>query len=362
MSTTNPNPGVTTSSSNSSPSSKIIIALGGMLNLTPEVITKALNLCHAEDGYERFEYPKGNGKVRVIHAPIETLKITQRAILDRLLSQSAVTPFAHGFVPHRSIITNALVHAPSARSILSLDLKDAFPSVLAERIKKIFQWRIGVLIKLNAPQLNKLERQELCSILAQLCTRDGCLPQGAPTSGYLLNLACARLDRLIYSCALKSRLPQIKYTRYADDITLTSSAPIPPEFVAEVKGVITRSGFSVNPLKVHTYSDTQKALVICGIRIFNQGLALPKVTVKKYRAHLNEIAQKELNEVTKEEKARVLGILSFLRSIYATPPKSLQKPLTSLLAKHSSWLSAPKIKKSTRFTHYSYQEDYTTLS
>ena len=334
---------------------KLLEALSTLLMLPVTLIDEALTQCRAPDGYERYEYPKGDGRVRVILAPQASLKRCQRALLDHIFSQVAVTPFAHGFVPHRSIVTNALIHAPTAHAVLNLDLKDAFPSVSEKRVTEIIKWRVGALLKLNVPYLSSAERLTLCDMIARLCTREQALPQGAPTSGYLLNLACARLDRLVYAAALRSRLPQIKYTRYADDLTLTSSAPIPPEFIAQVKRAVVRSGFIVHPLKVHSYSDSQKAIVICGIRLSNQGLALPKATLKKYRARIHDITQKPAHEVSEEERAQILGVISFLRAIYPAPPKVILKPLNALLEVHSSWLNTPKAKGIKKFAHYTYQ-------
>lgn len=337
------------------PQANSFVALKKLLDLEADYLHQALVQARSEDGYTRYEFPKGNGKVRVINAPADELKLCQRKLLDDIFSQIAVTPFAHGFVPHRSIITNALIHAPSARSVFNLDLKDAFPSVSEQSVYRIVQWRLGEFLKLNTPQLTQSERDEIYQMITRLCTRDGALPQGAPSSGYLLNLACARLDRLVYAAALKSRLPQIKYTRYADDLTITSSAPIPPEFIAQVKRAVIRSGFQIHPHKIHCYNDNQKAIVICGIRIHNRGLALPKATLKKYRAQLNDFAHRSSEDLSDQDKAQILGVIAFLRSIYSSPPACIMKPLNAFLARHSSWVNAPKLKKINNFKHFSYQ-------
>lgn len=55
-------------------------------------------------------------------------------------------------------------------------------------------------------------------MLTQLCTLNGNLPQGAPTSPTLSNLLSFRIDRRLSGYALKNR---IRYTRYADDLTFS---------------------------------------------------------------------------------------------------------------------------------------------
>jgi len=317
-------------------------ALAGLLGLSHQELTEASEDARSEAGYLRYELPKGNGKVRVINAPSERLKRAQRAILDQLLSRVPVSPFSHGFAIGKSIITNARVHAATARAVLNLDLQDAFPSVSAERVRRLLEWRVGPLLKVALPSLSPTERAELYEELTALCCRDGALPQGAPTSGYLLNLACARLDRKVYGLAMRSGLPQVRYSRYADDLTLTSSAPIPPEFHLSVIRAITQSGFRVNPHKVHSYSDAQRAIVICGVRLHRGRLALPGATLKRYRALINAVASTPSEEVDEVKRGEVMGVLGFLRHIYPSCPAPLLKPLNRLILAHPSWVKLPR--------------------
>jgi len=316
--------------------------LATLIGLSDPQLECALNDARSPEGYHRYELPKGNGKVRVIHAPSDALKLAQRLTLDRLLSRVPVSPFAHGFALGKSIITNARVHASTARAVLNLDLQDAFPSVSERHVRKLFEWRVGPLLKVSLPTLSQAERGALYDALTTLCTRDGSLPQGAPTSGYLLNLACARLDRMIFGLALRSGLPQVRYSRYADDLTITSSAPIPPEFHLSVIRAVTQSGFKVNPHKLHSYSDAHRAIVICGIRLYRGGLALPGATLKRYRALFNDVASTPSEQVDETRRGEVMGVLGYLRHIYPSCPAPLVKPLNRVINAHPSWLKLPR--------------------
>ena len=318
-----------------------LTTLSALLELPISLLTQALTDARDEHGYRRYEIPKGNGKVRVIHAPSDELKAAQRALLDRLLSRVPVSPFAHGFALGKSIITNARVHASTARAVLNIDLQDAFPSVSERQVRKLLEWRVGPLIKVSAPSLTQEERGELYDTLSVLCTRDGALPQGAPTSGYLLNLACARLDRLVYGIIMRSGLPQVRYSRYADDLTITSSAPISEELSLAVQRAIVRSGFKANPAKIHSHTETQRAIVICGIRLHQGGLALPQSTLKRYRSLLSNVAATPSEEVDETRRGEVMGVLGYLRHIYPACPATLLKPLNRLIAAHPSWMKLP---------------------
>ena len=78
--------------------------------------------------YVSFTIPKRSGNPRVILAPKRRLKQLQRRVLDLLVRKLPVSEHAHGFQRGRSIATSAAPHVGRA-VILSLDLKDFFPSV-----------------------------------------------------------------------------------------------------------------------------------------------------------------------------------------------------------------------------------------
>ena len=59
---------------NLTPRADVLQALSTLLDEHQEVLQEALKQSRSESGYERYEYPKGNGKVRVIHAPAAELK------------------------------------------------------------------------------------------------------------------------------------------------------------------------------------------------------------------------------------------------------------------------------------------------
>jgi RNA-directed DNA polymerase len=103
---------------------------------------------------------------------------------------------------------------------------------------------------------------EAATIISQLCTFRGSLPQGAPTSPILTNIVCGRLDSTLKKLA---RTYRCRYTRYADDITFSTSLRSFPASLAEVKAegptikafagpelakVIKDNGFEINAKKV----------------------------------------------------------------------------------------------------------------
>lgn len=101
------------------------------------------------------------------------------------------------------------------------------------------------------------------TVLAQVCcTKEG-LPQGAPTSPIISNMICARLDGQLQRLAKKYRCT---YSRYADDITFSTTLPLFPKALAvpisgswaqwslplgsELVSAITSNDFRINHNKV----------------------------------------------------------------------------------------------------------------
>jgi retron-type reverse transcriptase len=204
--------------------------------------------------YRRFTIPKRNGKERPIWAPLPRLKAAQHWILRNIVEKLLVHGAAHGFLPGRSILTNAEVHT-GGRIVVRMDIEGFFPTVTLRRVKGVFR-KAGY-------------REQVATLLALLCTEaprevvrlDGkdyyvalgprCLPQGAPTSPALTNTLCLRLDQRLTGLARKLGW---RYTRYADDLTfsLPDGHKGPPnlgKLLGVVRRIVEEEGFAINPEK-----------------------------------------------------------------------------------------------------------------
>ena len=188
--------------------------LARRLGITPDDLRKV------QPAYTEFTVPKRSGGSRRICAPDRALKAVQRRILRRLLSRLRAHPAAMGFERGRSIVTNARPHTGKA-VVLRMDLKDFFDTTGARRVRDYFR-RIGW-------------NNEVADLLTRLCTHNGGLPQGAPTSPRLSNLVNHKLDARL--SALAKRFGAT-YTRYADDMTFSFEK----EDTATVRSVIRATG------------------------------------------------------------------------------------------------------------------------
>lgn len=223
-----------------------------------------------DNSYVSFEIPKKSGEMRLIEAPNKKLKLIQRGIKERLDSLFHPEEGAHGFVKGRSIQTNARLHTGQAW-ILNLDIAGFFPSIKRGRIKAIFQLDPFGLSEGGA------------GILAELCTRDLALPQGAPTSPTITNIVVRRMDRKLQ--ALADHYGCI-YTRYADDITFSAASKKLLEVVLNrTERILKVEGFTIQASKtrIHPSSFRQE---VTGL-IVNDQVNTPRKYRRQLRATLN---------------------------------------------------------------------------
>src|SRR5262249_24989209 len=142
---------------------------------------------------------------------------------------------------------NARAHAQS-RLIATVDLRDFFESTRAARVRRCF--------------IEQGWRNESLQVLMRLCVfRDG-LPQGAPTSPCLSNLANVRLDERLQ---LLARWSGAIYTRYGDDLTFSwTSDRIPRGFTVAVEDALGAAGYEIQPRKGWRVSSIRDRPVVTG--------------------------------------------------------------------------------------------------
>lgn len=234
--------------------------------------------------YHHFNISKISGKFRMISAPDDRLKMIQKKIAISLAKLYRHRHPVHGFIQDRSVRTNAETHL-RRRYILNIDLKDFFPSISEQRV-------IGLLQSLGVDA-------DVSANIARICCNEGCLPQGAPSSPIISNMICFRLDKSLMDFAKNHRM---LYTRYADDISLSSFQPpsavfegawpsvgkLEPEKISnELRKLILRNGFEMNPNKIH-YADKNARRVVTGIKV-NEGLNVDRSFVRNIRAALYKV-------------------------------------------------------------------------
>ena len=230
--------------------------------------------------YTEFYLAKKSGGERVICAPISTLKIIQKKLSTILYLVYKPKPSAHGFCIKRGIQTNAQQHIKK-QIVLNIDLEDFFPAINFGRVRGMF-----IAKPYNLPQ-------NVSTLLAQICCHEGKLPQGAPTSPIVSNMICAKLDSNLQRFA---RELNCLYTRYADDMTFSSTSKYfareivrNSEVMKSLVQIINNNGFEINEDKTRILSPTQRQSVT-GL-VVNEGINVRRKLVREVRAMLHSWEQ-----------------------------------------------------------------------
>ena len=268
-----------------------------LLNLTYQRLAHHIYHVPAEQKYKTFTLPKKTGGERTISTPASALKIIQWKLNQVLTAVYEVKPSAHGFVPGKNIVTNAKAHA-GKRFVLNLDLEDFFGTIHFGRVRGLF-----IKEPYNLPK-------PVATVLAQICCHDNQLPQGAPTSPIITNMLCAKMDSQLQRLAKECRAT---YTRYADDITFSTTLKEFPEALAyaietedgdklllgdRLLGIIAENGFNINEKKVRLQVRGNHQEVT-GLTT-NQFPNVKRTYVRQIRAMLHAWAKFGLEAVEKE--------------------------------------------------------------
>ncbi|MBG6224468.1 hypothetical protein IWX63_001027 [Arthrobacter sp. CAN_A2] len=207
----------------------------------------------------RYEWRVRPGRVpRLLEVPGIRLRTVQRHVLDHILAPIPLHDAAHGFAPGRSARTGAAVHT-GADVVVALDLVSFFAHITPGRVFGVF--RQAGFPEATAHALTGLCTHEVPDAVLQSmpdgggsgerfalrqALRAAHLPQGAPSSPALANLAVRRLDARLAGWAAAAGG---SYTRYADDLAFSSPAPLARRadaFIRGVERIVVAEGHAVN--------------------------------------------------------------------------------------------------------------------
>ena len=164
--------------------------------------------------YKQFYIPKRQlGELRLVAQPSKDVKAVQRGIVAVLENLLPVHPAATAYQRGASILENARRHANS-RFITKLDFSQFFPSIDAPAVAHCLR-----------SQITDIDDRDVEFILdACLWFLNGvrCLCIGAPSSPFISNAVMYEFDQQVFAVANGMGFT---YTRYSDDVTISSIAP-----------------------------------------------------------------------------------------------------------------------------------------
>lgn len=278
------------------------------------------------DPYHLHLIRKRNGaSKRRIAAPLPDLYKVQRWLLEHVFSQVPAHAAAYAYVRGRSAPECARQHL-GASWLLKLDIQDFFHQFDEVQIyNAIDHLHYSPLVRLAIARLTTRHpstpqawlppkytvvgprrvqpKVDSTLQLAELFSKEpkpdtppwlpfaqgvrlGYLPQGAPTSGAIANLLTRSLDRELTATASAHRMT---YTRYADDITLSSGEefdrPQAQQLLHGVRRAIHRHGLVPHPTKSKIVSPGVP-LEVLGVRVDGDSSRLSKRIRQRIEFHL----------------------------------------------------------------------------
>ena len=233
--------------------------------------------------------PKRTGGFREILEPKPYLKTLQKNIVSTLAAlKYGPSPFAHGFVNKRNRRTNAVPHIGHDH-LVKVDIENFFGSVAPNL----------VMIALNG-----LDHPDwLDGVVRRACFLDDGLPQGAPTSPFLSNIAVRCMDYRIGALAQKfrrdpmegnrgykhPRLEAVAYTRYADDMTFSSNWDGLTQILFPLEKILDDYGFAMKHKKTKVFKAPQR-FETCGVIVSKTKVNAKRRDRRYWRGRLHKMS------------------------------------------------------------------------
>lgn len=267
--------------------------------------------------YKFYSIPKKSGGLRTIAQPAKETKLIQRWLIDNVFCNLPIHQCATAYKHGASIKANAGAHAQNAY-ISKFDFTNFFSSIKEADVALHLAENLGEL----------LSRDEILWIARVSCVRPSssgtlCLSVGAPSSPLLSNSVMYRFDmELNQWCGERG----LTYTRYADDLTFSSSIKENSkdvEFaIRDMLRNISYPKLSLNDKKtIHVSRKHQRR--ITGIIINNDGaLSLGRDRKRMISALVHKFT---LNQISAPDVLKLQGLLGFAKDVEPVFVSSMRK-------------------------------------
>ena len=240
--------------------------------------------------YKSYEISKRAGGKRQISSPHAKLRKLQSWIHEKILTNIEIHESAFGFTKGKSIVDNAKMHV-NQEFILNIDLLNFFETITEKRVFVMFRSfgyhpNLAVdLAKICTMPLTQEIKNKLDIVVQKTLhgkLNHPVLPQGASTSPAISNIVLKKLDTRFSAYARKNNL---KYTRYADDITFSGKLESLPK-LSFLSKIVKSEGFEINWSKVKFFSSKSNKQIVTGL-IVSDTVRVPKWYKTEVLRHLH---------------------------------------------------------------------------
>lgn len=276
----------------------VISRMSQDLGLDPQYLR---NIARRNNLYKQYYIPKGKGK-RLILQPSRELKVIQYWMCKNVFEDFPISEYCSAYEKGCSIKRNALLHSKNS-NILHMDIKDFFPSITRKKLIELFRNNSNII------QEKSLSLNDIEYILDVVLYNGEKLVIGSVASPVISNRIMYNFDKDL-SGVLKEDGNYI-YTRYADDIVISSSRFIELDIVENIKKIIKEHGFLSNDEKIYFMNRSSKRQVT-GVVLDNNSNCVG-IGTERYRKIKSSIYKYCVKKEGNIEEIR--GNLAFVKSI-----------------------------------------------
>lgn len=281
--------------------------------------------------------PSGNARFRTICAPDSQLLKVQRWLVTNILNHatSVVHSASKAFAPDCTLVRAAEPHC-GARWLIKVDVQNFFESISEIAAYRAFR-------SLGYQPLVAFELARLCTRLGNYTPRRGHaqwlrkkagvayeitkynhsmgrighLPQGAPTSPMLANIAMRAADAEFETLA---RSAGMTYTRYADDLVFSTrdlgfTRDIASGIVGSAYRILGKYGFTPNVAKTKIVPPRARKVVL-GLLVDEPSPRLPREFKEKMRMHLYYLHKDEIGPARHAAKRGFISVAGMRNVLY----------------------------------------------
>ncbi|MBQ8298836.1 MAG: retron St85 family RNA-directed DNA polymerase [Clostridia bacterium] len=251
--------------------------------------------------YARYYIKKKNGGRREILQPSKELKVLQYWLINNFFNQFPISPYSSAYQKGCSIRKNADCHK-YGKYILHTDIVHFFESITSKSMNSFFLRNKDILGDMH------LTFDETRLILNLVLYKGAYLVVGSVASPMISNCFMYEFDMKLGEIITKRNM---KYTRYADDIVISSDNYIDNSILDEIDILLNEYGFKRNIDKTY-FMCKRKKREVTGLVIDNNDNSL-SIGHKKY----NQLKRDIYNYLIKKQGNcnQIKGKLAHLKNV-----------------------------------------------
>lgn len=241
-------------------------------------------------------------KLRPIDNPREELSWVQKRIYRRLLKPICFPEHILGAVPKRSVSDNAQRHLNSMTVLVTLDIRQCFPSITNVHVYRVWRQLLGCSTRVAA-------------LLTRLTTFRRRLPQGAATSPLLANLLVWMVDGPVRSACAELG---VAYSTWIDDLAFSGEGA--RDMIQVADSVLGANGLRLKREKIKIMGPRAIKL-LTGTRLGRQQVRAPKEKLSRIRSGIHKL---RIGLVTNEDEEKYIrGLVAQLRFVHQLCPNDV---------------------------------------